>query len=532
MGEPSLIQRMQRESSTIDLIGEDLLHNIFSRLPATSCASVACVSRFWNHVATRHLSSPKFSSALSLNPSLQGAVNEVVNEVLSQPIRPQFAIASIGPSFCLKDAHALISRSLGSRTPVVTCISQGIIGRDALTHEFREVQWDIFDEDDDNAGDINMTQNENFGVLLSVGFFPGLRVSLIPLLQNNQIAKGLMLDEFVMSIREYTSLVSGTTSPLGIIMFTDRETDMRNVVMKMDYAFSTETVIVGDGGGQIIYQIGNVVNTMGNKDCATATLALVFAKDRNKPPGVGETQFHFFFSNGICPFEPTFKVASVRERHIDYSTWLTAKRLTHQENFDGQTLLDHVRHKAGDLFDHQALFIGVTKKRKCSVGMEKVKWITFQEFHEVLRGDEEYLYVNGLGIKNEDAFRFYMSDPYTALSSYKNVSEELKCLKHAYEDDTRNHTSHKKTILCGISFACCGRGEPFFGRANVDSLPFLENFPGVPFAGTFCAGEIGRMDSSSSNHEENCSTTARCCLHVFSTAYLVVSYTPPANLYL
>ena len=58
-------------SSIDDAIGTDLLHNIISRLPATSFSSAACVNRSWNSICSRILSYPKLSSAISLNPSLE-----------------------------------------------------------------------------------------------------------------------------------------------------------------------------------------------------------------------------------------------------------------------------------------------------------------------------------------------------------------------------------------------------------------------------------------------------------------------------
>nr|XP_009621682.1 F-box/LRR-repeat protein At5g63520-like [Nicotiana tomentosiformis] len=90
-------------AATIDMIGEDLLHNILSKLPAVECATAACVSRSWNLIITRLLFLPNLFSSLSRNPNLQGAVNEVVEKVLERPIRPQFVIASIGP-FDLQEA--------------------------------------------------------------------------------------------------------------------------------------------------------------------------------------------------------------------------------------------------------------------------------------------------------------------------------------------------------------------------------------------------------------------------------------------
>ncbi|KAJ0603631.1 putative F-box domain-containing protein [Helianthus annuus] len=97
-------------AAPIDVISEDLLQNIVARLPATSFASAACVSRSWKVVCDRVLSRPKFASACSLNRSLENAVEEVVNKVLSKPIRPHFAIASIGGYYgdVLREAHHLV----------------------------------------------------------------------------------------------------------------------------------------------------------------------------------------------------------------------------------------------------------------------------------------------------------------------------------------------------------------------------------------------------------------------------------------
>lgn len=99
-----------------------------------------------------------------------------------------------------------------------------------------------------------------------------------------------------------------------------------------------------------------------------------------------------------------------------------------------------------------------------------------------------------------------------------------------YEGD--DHTTingvnmHKKCVFGGIMFACCGRGKLFFGEPNVDGSPFLENFPGVTVSGTYCTGEIARADLSSYEQGSQEHSSIRCNLHVFSTVYLVMSYTP------
>jgi hypothetical protein len=79
----------------IAAMNEDLLHNILLRLPAKSFAFASCVNRFWSSVCNRILSRPKMISAFSRNPDQLRAGEEVLDKVLSEPIRPQFVIANI-----------------------------------------------------------------------------------------------------------------------------------------------------------------------------------------------------------------------------------------------------------------------------------------------------------------------------------------------------------------------------------------------------------------------------------------------------
>ncbi|MCD7448945.1 hypothetical protein HAX54_047557 [Datura stramonium] len=513
-------------AATIDMIGEDLLYNIFSKLPAVECAAAACVSRSWNLTITRLLSLPKLNSAFSLDPSLQVAVNVVADKVLASPIRPQFVIASISPAFDLDEAHRLITGRFGSQIPVITSISQGIFGQNATTNEFEEVQWDIFeDEADADVG------NENGGALLTVGFFPGLTIDLIPL-SKTRGNKVHMIDDLVLSVRERSSSRSGSASPVGIMLFSDEDTDIKPVLEKFDYAFSTETVIVGDGGSQFLYRGETAINPSNNKAVSSAAVALLFSRDRGKPPGVGETQFHVMLSTGISSVGPTYKAVSVRERP-DYSTWLTAKREAARENLDGETILDQIYDEMGGQNHCPALYVGVTKRRKCSIGQEKPSWISMHEFHEVLRGDEEYLYVHGVGIRSGDSFRFYHASSDLARASCNTIASSFRHLKQLLNYEGDDHTNSnaidmpKKSVFGGIMFACCGRSKLFFGEPNVDGSPFLENFPGVTVSGTYCAGEIARANLSSYEQGSQEHSSIRCNLHVFSTVYLVMSYIPP-----
>lgn len=513
--------------TTIDLIGEDLLQNIVARLPAVSFASAACVSRSWNLVCDRVLCRPKLSSACSFNPSLQVAIEEVVNKVFLEPIRPHFVIASIGPSFDLHLAHQLITAKVGSKVPVITNDPSGIIGRDAFSNEFKEIQWEITEEDDEPGEPVVLSESANRAVMLLVGFLPGMKVEAIPLLKQVDVRtlepKAVMIDKFVTDIRNFSTSISGRKSPAAIIMFSEFEVGMKTVMEKLDYAMSPDTVIVGDSGCQFLHHNGRTTNMTTAEEHIAAAVGLVFAVDRNKPPGMGETQFHAILSTGLSPIGPTYKAASVREKPNDSLTWLTARREGLRENIDGETILNQVYDQLGERIQFPTFYIGVTKRRKCSIGNDKVRWMTSLSFHEVLGDNQEYLIVGDVGIKTGDTFRFYHSDSATALSSNTTVSNQLESLKEAGPTN-----GNKPEVFGGLMFTCCGRGDSFFGKSNIDSSPFLDNFPGATLAGTFCGGEVGRGDLTPyvKESQDQELKSVRCCLHAYSAVYLVMSFTP------
>lgn len=142
----------------------------------------------------------------------------------------------------------------------------------------------------------------------------------------------------------------------------------------------------------------------------------------------------------------------------------------------------------------------------------------------VFRGDEEYLYVTSVGISTGDPFRFYISDSKAALSSTNRVSDNLRHLK----EDCECKGDHQRKVFGGMIFSCCGRGDSFFGQPGIDSSPFLHNFPGVTFGGTYCAGEICRGNLNFYDQDNEEGDLVLCSEHVYSAVYLVMSYCPPS----
>ncbi|KAL9384204.1 hypothetical protein Peur_024527 [Populus x canadensis] len=506
-------------------INEDLVQNILKRTPATSFASAACVSKSWNHNCNQILSKPKLTSAFSLNPDPKVALQEVLSKVLSEPIRPQFAIANVIESGVeyLNETLYLLAAKLGSKTPIIVSCTNGIIGRDAVTGEHKEAMLEDFWVD-------AASKNSGFGMLLTVGYLPGLKVEALPLLRPRKAGPVAMIDNFVMDIKNYSASVSGSTSPALIIMFGGEEADLKPVMEKLDHAMSRETIIAGSMRSQFLYRRGiESRNIYGSSTkYFTDAVALVFARDEDKPSGEGKIQFHSAISSGVSAIGPRYKAVSVKETQSEtgLTTWLTARREGEQEILGGQMIIDSIE---SELVNKTELFIGVSKQRQCVIGSENPKLLRSLALHQVKGGDGEHLFVSGDGIVSGDYFHFYHSDPKAALSATSNVSKYFRNLKldwrscHLHAGDVGS-----KEVVGGLVFSCWGRGASFFGHSNVDSSPFLDNFPGIPMAGIFGCGEVGRSFTmlNADDHVDQEEKTSCCCLHVYSTVYVLVSYTP------
>ncbi|KAJ0613824.1 hypothetical protein HanIR_Chr02g0055651 [Helianthus annuus] len=146
---------------------------------------------------------------------------------------------------------------------------------------------------------------------------------------------------------------------------------MMTVMEKMDYAMSPETVIVGD----TLSQFRCTNKAQGGISVA---VALVFAVDRNKPPGIGETQFHAILSSGLSPVGPTYKATSVIEKD-DYETWIAARREGSDENIDGETILNRVYDEVCMLLsEFQGLpFIFIPIFRRCPLCSKLTSFVLY-----------------------------------------------------------------------------------------------------------------------------------------------------------
>ncbi|CAA7034930.1 unnamed protein product [Microthlaspi erraticum] len=505
-------EKSKKKTDMADMVfiasmNDDLLQNILSRLPANSFAFASCVNRSWNSVCNHILSRPKIISAFSRNPDQLRGGEEVLDKVLSEPIRPDFVIANITCGN-MEETLRLITKRVGSRVPIIVSLVAGILGKEACN---------------DKAGEVKKDDNPSFAILLTIGYLPGMKVDVIPVIQAKGESGTKIGDKFVMDIRNFVSAVSYAAAPTCLILFGEDTHATEHIIRKLDYAMPEETTFVGDQICESLLKRANeAINVQLHEGNSRVLVGLIIARDRHRPIQAGRIQFHTAISRGLSSVDLRYKAAnSIANVSGRPGTLLTAKRRGEAEVLNGEQILDDIEETLlGNQSSEYDPYIGVMKRRKYSVGSEeKPKIMASLVFHHVAAGDEQYLVVNGVGIKTGDYFQVYTPDLKVAESSLNAVSSQLRSL---------NSKPNKQRVVGGFAFVGSGRGESFFGRPNVDSSPLLENFPELPFGGIFCDGEIGRSlftVTEEGEEEEKKETNIRRCLHVYSSVYLIVSYT-------
>ncbi|MFS7951002.1 hypothetical protein Hanom_Chr07g00589871 [Helianthus anomalus] len=128
---------------------------------------------------------------------------------------------------------------------------------------------------------------EKKGIMLTVGFLPGMKVKQISLLQKEILSfnqQAFRIDKFLKDIRKFSTSISGCRSPAAIMIFSRNPEGLIAVMRKVDHAMSPETVIVGAYGCGFQHTDGYLGNKISTEKHVTA-YALVFATENNKGHG-------------------------------------------------------------------------------------------------------------------------------------------------------------------------------------------------------------------------------------------------------
>ncbi|KAL0862967.1 hypothetical protein Bca101_042085 [Brassica carinata] len=434
---------------------------------------------------------------------------------LSKPIRPHFAIAFVGLHFPIEEIHNRIASKIGANTILITTASLGTIDADSITNELEEMKW----EDEDAV----ITDDEMYlGVTVVIGFVPGLKINVIPLLRTNTEPQVPMVDEFISDVRDFTVLVAGNTNPdpVGIMLFGDHCRNLRPILAEIDAKISRETVMIGDAHNYFVCtnaEVDNIDTSLYTVDA----VALVFARDNLNNNEV-EIKFHVGISSGIIPIGPKIEILDVLV-HEGKTTWLFARTQGAVWPLDAYNLILSLHSLIVD--KPYFLYIGVTKETEPLDGGPSIK---YTEFFEVIGTQQIMFSVAGTGINPGDICMFYHSDMDSAMASSNDIYNRFHHLvepppRGAYGQLASSSRANREEVFGGFMFASSNRGDKYFGNSITDCMPFYENFPGVPFTGTFCFEPIGRSPVLD-EEEELQSDENRFNMQAFNTIHLVMSY--------
>ncbi|XP_028765131.1 F-box/LRR-repeat protein At5g63520-like, partial [Neltuma alba] len=228
------------------------------------------------------------------------------------------------------------------------CLIQSIFS------EKLQVKWDYFDYEGPHPREANGFSDVNRGMVLVVGYVPGLKVDAIPLIHPKNDPGISMVDEFVRHIKAFAYSVFGNHPPAAIIIFGDRKSDINTLWQ----------------------QWSNYTINLPPDLYALDAIALVFAKDSHKSPDVGETRFHVAMAGGLVPFGPRFEVIDVLVKGDIKWTCFSAL----MEGFNTILTFEAVSDRRPDLY------IGVSHGRRYYSGngrlIKKVSESTL--FHQVI----------------------------------------------------------------------------------------------------------------------------------------------------
>ncbi|KAK7282049.1 hypothetical protein RIF29_10548 [Crotalaria pallida] len=133
------------------------------------------------------------------------------------------------------------------------------------------------------------------------------------------------------------------------------------------------------------------------------------------------------------------------------------------------------------------------------------------------------------GIRSSDALLFYLKNQQIARTTSTIAYDNLALLKQNKSDIDKKRAGNNGDmdgIFGGLVLCCNSHGKSYFREPNLDLSPISRNFLGVPVAGVFCRGEIGRGSSKFIIDEHREQRPPHCSRHASSAIYLVMSYHP------
>jgi len=385
------------------------------------------------------------STALSRNPSLEGAVTELAGELR----RHSGAEADLALVFCstayasdLQRLLPLLRQAIPARH-WLGCAGGGVVGTDpdGTPHELEHQ--------------------------------PGISVSLLSLpgcsLQPFRLEPGRLPDLDGPSQQWIDWVGADPQDSHSMLLLVDPGCPAINdLISGLDYAYP-DAVKVGGIAGQHSASHGSLLF---EDQVLEGAIGCLIAGPWRIDPVVAQ---------GCRPIGPVFEIEQA-ERNV-------VQRLSSPERQGTpvaclQAILETLNPEERELVRH-SLFLGVAKSN-FQLGAEPQEGPAFLVRNLVGVDPRTGSMAVGERLRVGQQVQFQLRDAEASRQEQRQLLEQL----HRREGEP----------LAALLFACLGRGEGLYGQPDGDVQACRDQFPAVPMAGAFCNGEIGPVGGASHLH--------------------------------
>ncbi|HEY9828045.1 MAG TPA: FIST N-terminal domain-containing protein [Stenomitos sp.] len=400
----------------------------------------------------------KWTSALSTRPSLEAAVNEVVERAqasLGQPADLAFVFISDAFASEYTRLMPLLKAQLGE-TPIVGCSGNGVIGQ--RTPESAE-------EIEDGPG-----------IALSLAVLPEVRIRPFHL-------RSEQLPDLDSSPERWIELfgVRPEEKPHFVLFSDAASARINDLLQGLDYAYPQSVKVGGLTAG--LASLGGSGLFCNGRLCREGTVGVALS---------GNIMVETIVAQGCRPVGPLLRVAE-SDRHV----LLQVEAHPEGDRWEGSTVDTKVQtalealHRALDTLSdadramaQNALSIGIVRdafKSKLEAGDFLIRNLIGVDprIGAIAVGDR---------IRPGQRVQFHLRD---AAAS----AEDLETLLLRYRSQ-----SPPQPPAGALLFDCVGRGEHFYGQPNFDTERFAAHCQSTPVSGFFCQGEIGPISNSTFLH--------------------------------
>ncbi|GET44349.1 FIST signal transduction protein [Microseira wollei] len=393
-------------------------------------------------------------NALSTRPSLEGAVEEVVERVTAAlPAKADLGLVFISAAFASEYTRLMPLLQERLEVPVlIGCSGGGVIGMKP-NQEAQEVEGEP-------------------GLSLHLAHLPGVNVKAFHIFAESMPDLDSPPDAWVELIG-----VSPQEQPQFILLADPFSSKVNDLIQGLDFAYPGAVKVGGLASGSA--RIGGTGLFCNYKLYREGTIGVALS---------GNIVMETIVAQGCRPIGQPYRV-TLGERNIVLGmeaesaagVGATAKSGTPLEVL--RDLIQSLSEEDRMLAQH-SLFVGVAR----------------DEFKQNLeQGD--FLIRNLLGVEPSagaiaigdrvragQRIQFHLRDANTS-------AEDLELLLSRYQQQA-NTTAARGALM----FSCMGRGEGLYGSPNFDSHLFHRYLSNIPLGGFFCNGEIGPVGGSTFLH--------------------------------